>query len=200
MHEIKSALFLKSSQGVKDCPTDKLREFAFIGRSNVGKSSLINMLVGKKDLAKTSSMPGKTKLINHFIINNQWYLVDLPGYGYARTSKTEREKYSKLIADYIKNREELFNLFVLIDSRIKPQISDLDFIEKLGMLQVPFSIIFTKSDKIKKPELEHNVEAFNNELLKSWEELPKWFVSSATEKLGKDEILAYISQMLKQPK
>ena len=197
MHDIKSAKFVKSSQGAKDCPTGKLPEFAFIGRSNVGKSSLINMLVGKKDLAKTSSNPGKTKLINHFIINDQWHLVDLPGYGYARTSKTEREKYSKLITDYVFNREELFNLFVLIDSRIKPQQIDIDFIERLGTHQVPFSIIFTKCDKTKQLELDTNIEAFNNELLKTWEELPKWFVSSATEKTGKDEILNFIVTSLK---
>ncbi len=197
MVEIKTATFLKSSQGIADCPTDKRSEFAFIGRSNVGKSSLINMLTGKKDLAKTSSMPGKTKLINHFIINEKWYLVDLPGYGYAKTSKTDREKYQKLIDHYIFRREELFNLFVLIDSRIKPQAKDLEFIEKLGNHEVPFSIIFTKADKLGKAILDENIDTFLKKLSEQWEELPRWFVSSVVDKRGKEEILSYIENIEK---
>ncbi|MFL5753294.1 MAG: ribosome biogenesis GTP-binding protein YihA/YsxC [Bacteroidia bacterium] len=192
--KIKTAEFVKSSKEMAQCPPPDKAEFAFIGRSNVGKSSLINMICGQNDLAKTSSTPGKTQLINHFIINNEWYLVDLPGYGYAKISKDKREEFEKMIAGYITLRKNLINLFVLIDCRHKPQVIDLEFMDWLGENQIAFSIIFTKADKLKKTELKRTIEAYKTKLLESWEELPPTFISSVATKAGKEEILAYIEE------
>ncbi|MDR1679446.1 MAG: ribosome biogenesis GTP-binding protein YihA/YsxC [Prevotellaceae bacterium] len=196
--EIKTAEFLVSSARIGQCPDTKAAEFAFIGRSNVGKSSLINMLTGKKGLAMTSSKPGKTLLINHFHINNEWYLVDLPGYGYARASKEQRKKLRVMIEDYVLEREQLYNLFVLIDSRLKPQQIDLEFIEWLGENSVPFAIIFTKIDKQSKGQTATNVEVFRQKMLEDWEELPPIFLSSAEKHIGKEEILSYIDAVKNQ--
>jgi len=193
--EIKSANFVVSKPHWKDCPNPVMPEYAFIGRSNVGKSSLINMLCNHKGLAKTSSTPGKTQLINHFLINDNWYLCDLPGYGYAKVSKKSREKWEKMIKDYIQNRENLMNTFVLVDSRIKPQQIDIDFMLWLGENGIPFSIIFTKADKLKQKELNANLKSYENELFKYWEELPPYFVTSSEKKKGKDKILSYISDI-----
>lgn len=195
--KISSAEFLISSAKVQQCPEGDMPEFAFIGRSNVGKSSLINMLTRKNGLAKTSSKPGKTLLINHFTINNEWNLVDLPGYGYAKISKDSRAKLKKLIYSYIEERQQLYNLFVLIDSRLDPQKIDLEFVEWLGEKGVPFSIVFTKTDKQSTRQTTLKVEAFKQELLKTWEELPPIFLTSAEKHLGRDEVLEYIDQILK---
>ena len=189
---IKSAEFVISNSQVSKCPTTGLPEYAFIGRSNVGKSSLINMLTGKKGLAMTSQKPGKTQLINHFIINDAWYLVDLPGYGYARLSKDGREKLKKMIEDYTLERKELICLFVLVDSRHEPQKIDLEFIQWLGEEGVPFAIVFTKADKLTKGRLAANLEAYKARLLEEWEELPPIFVTSSEQQLGRDELLSYI--------
>lgn len=189
---IKSAEFVISNSQVSKCPTTGLPEYAFIGRSNVGKSSLINMLTGKKGLAMTSQKPGKTQLINHFIINDAWYLVDLPGYGYARLSKDGREKLKKMIEDYTLERKELICLFVLVDSRHEPQKIDLEFIQWLGEEGVPFALVFTKADKLTKGRLASNLEAYKARLLKEWEELPPIFVTSSEQQLGRDELLSYI--------
>lgn len=194
--KINTAEFVVSNSRADKCPDDRMPEFAFIGRSNVGKSSLINMLVDNKSLAKISSTPGKTRLINHFIINNEWYLVDLPGYGYAKTSKDNRKAFSQLISKYIGNRESLVCLFLLIDSRHKPLKNDLDFIQLLGNNQVPFNIVFTKSDKISSSELDSNVSAYRKELLKTWENLPLFIISSAKKGDGRDIILNFISETL----
>lgn len=191
---ITKAEFVKSSQTLDECPQSKIPEFAFIGRSNVGKSSLINMLTGRKSLAKISTTPGKTRLINHFLIEKSWHLVDLPGYGYAKVSKTERQVFEKLIVNYISNRESLICVFVLIDSRIKPQKIDLEFITWLGKNGIPFAIVFTKIDKPKQNELKTNLRLFEEELAKNWEELPIWFLSSAVNKKGREEILEYIKK------
>lgn len=193
---IKSAEFKYANTDFKDCPKTEKKEIAFIGRSNVGKSSLINYLTNNKNLAKTSSNPGKTRQIIHFSINDSWFLVDLPGYGYAKLSKKQREKLKNLIDSYILKRENLYCLFVLIDSRIPPQKIDIEYINWLGQHSIPFSIIFTKIDKISKTKLEENIEAFKTELLKYWEELPQIFLSSAIKKIGKDEILNYIDAIL----
>ena len=189
---IKSAEFVISNSQVSKCPTTGLPEYAFIGRSNVGKSSLINMLTGKKGLAMTSQKPGKTQLINHFIINGAWYLVDLPGYGYARLSKDGREKLKTMIEDYTLERKELVCLFVLVDSRHEPQKSDLEFIQWLGEEGVPFALVFTKADKLTKGRLAANLEAYKARLLEEWEELPPIFVTSSEQQLGRDELLSYI--------
>lgn len=189
---IKSAEFVISNSQVSKCPTTGLPEYAFIGRSNVGKSSLINMLTGKKGLAMTSQKPGKTQLINHFIINGAWYLVDLPGYGYARLSKDGREKLKKMIEDYTLERKELICLFVLVDSRHEPQKIDLEFIQWLGEEGVPFALVFTKADKLTKGRLASNLEAYKARLLEEWEELPPIFVTSSEQQLGRDELLSYI--------
>lgn len=189
---IKSATFVVSNTDYRKCPQTGLPEYAFIGRSNVGKSSLINMLTRQKDLAKTSGRPGKTQLINHFIINEEWYLVDLPGYGYARISKTARDKWQKMISDYFVNREQLINTFVLIDSRIPPQKIDLEFISFLGRNGVPLSIIFTKIDKEKQREVMANVKAFKLALSEEWEELPQMFLTSSVTGYGRDQVLDYI--------
>lgn len=189
---IKSATFVVSNTDYRKCPQTGLPEYAFIGRSNVGKSSLINMLTRQKDLAKTSGRPGKTQLINHFIINEEWFLVDLPGYGYARISKTARDKWQKMISDYFVNREQLINTFVLIDSRIPPQKIDLEFISFLGRNGVPLSIIFTKIDKEKQREVMANVKAFKLALSEEWEELPQMFLTSSVTGYGRDQVLDYI--------
>lgn len=189
---IKSAEFVISNSQVSKCPTTGLPEYAFIGRSNVGKSSLINMLTGKKGLAMTSQKPGKTQLINHFIINGAWYLVDLPGYGYARLSKDGREKLKTMIEDYTLERKELVCLFVLVDSRHEPQKIDLEFIQWLGEEGVPFALVFTKADKLTKGRLVANLEAYKARLLEEWEELPPIFVTSSEQQLGRDELLSYI--------
>lgn len=193
---IKTAEFVISSARADRCPpTDGKPEYAFIGRSNVGKSSLINMLTGRKKLAMTSATPGKTLLINHFSINNEWYLVDLPGYGYAKRGKKEMEKLRNLIEYYVLERKELTCLFVLIDSRLTPQRIDLEFIQWLGEEGVPFALIFTKADKSKTAELRKNVDDFLNELRKEWEELPPHFVTSSAQGRGRDEVLDYIEQI-----
>ena len=192
---ITSAEFVISNTDYKKCPEDELPEYAFIGRSNVGKSSLINMLCQKKDLAKTSSKPGKTLLINHFLINKSWFLVDLPGYGYARASKTQRAQLKGIIDGYIKFRPQLTNLFVLLDCRLEPQQIDLDFLEFLGENGIPFSIIFTKADKLSLGKLEANVNAYKAKLLEQWEELPPIFVTSAEKGKGKEEVLDYIESI-----
>ncbi len=196
MH-IKSSEFVISNTTYRKCPEGNKPEFAFIGRSNVGKSSLINMLLQHPDLAKTSSKPGKTLLINHFIINDEWYVVDLPGYGYARASKEQREKLRTIIENYVLHREQLTNLFVLVDSRLEPQKIDLEFIDWLGENGIPFSIIFTKTDKLGPERLKSNVEIYKQKLLESWEELPPIFTSSSEKQAGRDEILNYIEQILK---
>ncbi len=193
---IKTAEFVISSARADQCPpTEGRPEYAFIGRSNVGKSSLINMLTGRKKLAMTSSTPGKTMLINHFAINNEWFLVDVPGYGYAKRGKKEMEKLRNLIEYYVLERKELTCLFVLIDSRLTPQRIDLEFIQWLGEEGVPFSIIFTKADKNKTGELRKNVNRFLDELRKEWEELPPHFVTSSAQGRGRDEVLDYIDQI-----
>ncbi len=193
--QIKSAEFFISNSRADQCPVTDKPEYAFIGRSNVGKSSLINMLTQRKALAMTSSTPGKTMLINHFVINDEWFLVDLPGYGYAKRGKKEVEKLQKLISYYVLNREELTCLFVLIDSRLKPQKIDLEFIQFLGENGVPFGLIFTKADKTKRGELKRNVEAFLSTLREEWEELPPYFITSSDNGLGRDEVLNYIQQI-----
>lgn len=192
---IKSADFIISNTDVRECPQGNLPEYAFIGRSNVGKSSLINMLTQKKGLAVTSQMPGKTLLINHFLINKEWYLVDLPGYGFAQRGKEGRERLKQIIEDYILEREQLTSLFVLLDSRHEAQKIDLEFMEWLGENGIPFSIIFTKIDKISKGRLKTNLEEYQKKLLETWEELPPIFVSSSEKKEGRDEILQYIESI-----
>jgi GTP-binding protein len=193
--EIKSAEFVISNTDVKKCPEGDKPEYAFIGRSNVGKSSLINMLTNRKSLAMTSQKPGKTQLINHFIINGNWYLVDLPGYGYAQRSKENRERLRRIIEDYILEREQLANLFVLLDCRHEPKTIDLEFMEWLGESDIPFSIVFTKTDKLKHAHLQENLKAYQDKLLETWEELPPIFLSSSEKREGRDEILRYIEKV-----
>lgn len=195
--EIKSAEFVISNTEVKKCPESNLPEYAFIGRSNVGKSSLINMITQKKGLAMTSQMPGKTVLINHFLINKEWHLVDLPGYGYAQRGREGRETIQRIIEDYILEREQLTCLFVLLDCRHEPQKIDLEFMEWLGENGIPFTIIFTKIDKISKGRLQTNLEVYKAKLLETWEELPPVMLSSAEKKEGRDEILDYIDSINK---
>lgn len=192
---IKSAEFCISSPDYKKCPQDGRPEYAFIGRSNVGKSSLINMLTGVKGLAKTSGRPGKTQLINHFLINKEWYLVDLPGYGYAKTSKTSREKWSRMMRDYFLHREALTNVFVLIDSRIPPQRIDLEFIEFLGTNGVPLCIVYTKTDKEKQREVMANIKAMKAALKEQWEELPPMYLTSSLTGYGRDGVLDCIESI-----
>lgn len=189
---IYSAEFIKSSKLIEDCPEGNKPEYAFIGRSNVGKSSLINMLTNKKGLAKTSSTPGKTQLINHFLINDNWYLTDLPGYGYAKASKTNRAAFSKMIEKYVLSRKNLVNLFVLIDARHLPLKIDIDFINWLGESGIPFSLIFTKLDKVTQKEFSFNFKKYSQELRKTWDDLPEMFKSSSEKKIGKEEILSFI--------
>ena len=197
--EIKSAKFIISNTDVKKCPQEGYREYAFIGRSNVGKSSLINMLTGKKSLAMTSATPGKTMLINHFLINDAWYLVDLPGYGYAQRGKESRKQLQKIIESYILHREQMVNLFLLIDSRHKPQKIDLEFMEWLGENGVPFSIVFTKLDKMSSSAAKKAIEIYCNELKEVWEELPPIFRTSSVDGRGRGEILDYIEYLNKLP-
>lgn len=197
--DIKSAEFVISSPTVEKCPQSQLPEYAFIGRSNVGKSSLINMLTGYNKLAKTSSMPGKTLLINHFLINNEWYLVDLPGYGYAKRGKKEQETLRQMITNYVLRREQMLNLFVLIDSRHEPQRIDLEFIEFLGENGIPFSLIFTKADKLSHSKLNSNIQAYLKHLRETWEELPPHFITSSESRMGREEVLAYIEQINNMP-
>lgn len=195
--EIKSAEFVISNSKTEKCPDTALPEYAFIGRSNVGKSSLINMLSGNKKLAKTSATPGKTLLINHFIINKEWFLVDLPGYGYAKRGKKEQEELKKIISGYILKREQMTNLFVLIDSRLEPQKIDLEFIEWLGMNNVPFAIVFTKADKSGRVKLQARISDFLKKLKEQWEELPPYFITSSEDKRGRTELLDYIEEVNK---
>ena len=192
---IKSAEFVISNSRVEKCPTTGLPEYAFIGRSNVGKSSLINMLTARKGLAMTSQKPGKTQLINHFIINDAWYLVDLPGYGYARLGKDSRDSLRRMIEDYVLERKELVLLFVLLDCRHEPQKIDLEFIQWLGEEGVPFALVFTKADKLSKGRLAANVEAYKAKLREEWEELPPIFFTSSEERMGRDELLGYIEEI-----
>ena len=198
--EIKTAEFTLSSPMVSMCPQDTKPEYAFIGRSNVGKSSLINMLTNNKKLAKTSSTPGKTLLINHFIINREWYSVDLPGYGFAKRSKKEIDKLDQMIRGYILQREQLVNIFVLVDVRLEPQKIDLEFIEWLGLSSIPFAIVFTKADKLTANKARQAVEAYKQKLLETWEELPPVFVTSAEKKEGREEVLQYIDEINKSLK
>ena len=198
--QITKAEFKCSSERISQVPKDDLKDIAFIGRSNVGKSSLINMLTARTGLAKVSGTPGKTRLINHFRINDAWYLVDLPGYGYARTSKTQRSEFSKLITDYVIKCEKMHFLFVLADIRLEPQKIDLRFIEMLGENGIPFSIIFTKIDKISKGRLQENLKAYQEKLLETWEELPPILLSSSEKKDGREEILDYIDTINKSLK
>lgn len=193
--EISSAHFLISSPKVESCPKPDKPEYAFIGRSNVGKSSLINMLTRQTKLAKTSASPGKTQLINHFIINDQWYLVDLPGYGYAKVSQKQRASFQKMIANYLQQRENLVTVFVLIDSRLSPQDIDLEFIAQLGEWQVPFNIVFTKSDKNKQKETAKNVKNFIERMRQDWEFIPRSFVTSSVKFHGRKELLSYIAEL-----
>lgn len=191
---IRKAEFLMSNTRIDRLPNDNIPEYAFIGRSNVGKSSLINMLVQRRGLAKTSSVPGKTVAINHFIVNDAWYLVDLPGYGYAQHSKKQRDTWRIMINNYITQRRNLVCTFVLIDSRLEPQNNDLGFLGWLGENQMPFCIVFTKADKVSKAELDKNVESFKTKLLEEWEELPPIFITSSEKKQGREEVLDYIEQ------
>lgn len=193
--KISSAVFSISSPDYRKCPSDGRPEYAFIGRSNVGKSSLINMLTGVKGLAKTSGRPGKTQLINHFLINNEWYLVDLPGYGYARTSKASREKWGAMMREYFLHREELTNVFVLIDSRIPPQRIDLEFINFLGENGIPLSLVFTKADKESQREVQANMKAMKKALSEMWEELPPIFLTSSLNDMGRDAVLDSIESI-----
>ena len=198
--EIKEARFVISNTDVTKCPAGDRPEYAFIGRSNVGKSSLINMLTGRNGLAKTSSTPGKTLLINHFIINREWYLVDLPGYGFAKRSKKEVGRLDQMITGYILQREQLVNVFVLVDARHEPQKIDLEFINWLGSSGIPFSIVFTKADKLSKSQLLLNVEFYKKKLSETWEEIPPVFVTSSQDKTGKEELLDYIDSINKSLK
>ena len=194
---VANAEFVVSNTNVEQCPKTKLPEYAFIGRSNVGKSSLINMLCNKKKLAKTSSRPGKTQLINHFLINKQWYLVDLPGYGYARTSKAQKKTFQKFITDYLIKRKELISTFLLIDLRHKPQPIDLKYMRWLGKNLIPFSIIFTKADKLRKIDINENIHKYLNNIKNDWEEIPQHFITSSEKKIGKSELLNYINEINK---
>ena len=189
------AEFVVSNTKVEQCPKSKIPEYAFIGRSNVGKSSLINMLCNRKKLAKTSSRPGKTQLINHYLINKQWHLVDLPGYGYARISKNQKKTFQKFIVDYFVKRKELIAAFLLIDLRHKPQTIDLEFMHWLGKNWIPFSIVFTKADKLKEKEIKNNIYEYFKRLKDDWEEIPKHFITSSKKSIGKDELLSYINHI-----
>ncbi|HEY9220542.1 MAG TPA: ribosome biogenesis GTP-binding protein YihA/YsxC [Lutibacter sp.] len=197
--KIKSADFVTSNTDVSKCPKEQIPEYAFIGRSNVGKSSLINMITGRTKLAKTSGKPGKTQLINHFKINEDWFLVDLPGYGYAQVSKSKRQTFQEFIKDYLLLRQQLICTFVLIDSRLEPQKIDLEFMEFLGENNVPFYIVFTKSDKLKLSELNRNIKVYSKTMTKSnWESMPPYFVTSAVDTTGKEELLDFIDKLNQQ--
>ncbi|CEN36166.1 putative GTP-binding protein EngB [Capnocytophaga canimorsus] len=192
---ITKAEFIISNSDVSKCPKEILPEYAFIGRSNVGKSSLINMLTNNKNLAKTSGKPGKTQLINHFKINNNWFLVDLPGYGYARVSKSTKKVFQKFITQYFEKRKQLILAFVLVDIRHEPQTIDVDFMQWLGENQIPFAIIFTKADKLKPEAIKRNVATYHEKMLDFWEEMPTYFVTSSSNRMGKEEVLAYIDSI-----
>ncbi|MBR6433823.1 ribosome biogenesis GTP-binding protein YihA/YsxC [Bacteroides sp. KG68] len=196
--DITSAEFVISNTDVQKCPTGSFPEYAFIGRSNVGKSSLINMLTGRRGLAMTSATPGKTMLINHFLINKSWYIVDLPGYGYAKRGEKVKEQIRRIIESYILQRQQMTNLFVLIDSRLEPQSIDLDFIEWLGENAVPFAIVFTKADKLKGGRLNNNISQYLRKLQEQWEELPPYFVTSSENRLGRKELLDYVESINKE--
>jgi GTP-binding protein len=196
--KVTEAIFLQSNTEYQKCPKPDKPEYAFIGRSNVGKSSLINTIVQKKGLAKTSQTPGKTQLINHFFIDKKWYLVDLPGYGYAKISKTERDKFEAMIFDYLENRENLLLTFVLIDVRHEPQKIDMEFMNRLGETGIPFSIVFTKADKLSKTAVDKNVELYQQKMLESWEEMPQFFVTSSVSGSGREEILRTIDTLNKE--
>ncbi len=198
--KIKSATFVVSNSDYKKCPAENKPEFAFIGRSNVGKSSLINMLVDNKKLAKTSGRPGKTQLINHFVVNDDWFLVDLPGYGYAKASKVQRQAWEKFIVDYLTKREQLLNVFVLLDARLDPQKIDLEFMNWCGEKQIPFSMVFTKLDKLSSSALAKNLAKYKKEMLKYWEALPPVFTTSSESKFGKEQVLNYIGQIIQNTK
>lgn len=198
--KIKSAEFVISNTDFRKCPSGNRPEYAFIGRSNVGKSSLINMLTGRNGLAKTSSTPGKTLLINHFMVNNEWYIVDLPGYGYARRGKEQREQLRHIIQTYILGRQQMTNLFVLVDSRHEPQAVDMEFMNWCGEHNVPFSIVFTKMDKLGRDAGQRNIEAYKQQLGETWEELPPIFITSSQDGRGRDELLGYIDSINKQLK
>lgn len=193
--KIKSAEFIVSNSDVAKCPKSMLPEYAFIGRSNVGKSSLINMITSRKSLAKTSGRPGKTQLINHFLINKNWHLVDLPGYGYARVSKSAKKTFQKFITQYFNHREQLVSAFVLVDIRHNPQPVDLDFMQWLGEHSIPFSIIFTKADKLKPKAIENHIENYKTVLLETWEDMPNYFITSSSKDIGRDEVLGYIDTL-----
>ena len=193
--KVKKAEFIKSSQKVEECPEPSLPEYAFIGRSNVGKSTLINMLTERKKLAKTSASPGKTRLINHFLINDQWHLVDLPGYGYAKVSKSERNKFQQFIYKYIKSRSTLACVFVLIDSRHDPQKNDLEFMEWLGKNEIPFAMVFTKVDKLSSSKVQKHISRYNKRMLKDWEFLPEQFITSSMTNQGRTQLLDYIEEI-----
>lgn len=184
-----------SNSDVAKCPKDRLPEYAFIGRSNVGKSSLINMLMQRKNLAKTSGRPGKTQLINHFLINKNWYLVDLPGYGYARVSKSSKKVFQKFITKYFEKREQMILAFVLVDCRLEPQPIDLEFMQWMGESQVPFSIVFTKADKLKPNALKRNIEVYEQKMLEVWEEMPQYFITSSSNAEGRDELLGFLGNL-----
>ena len=196
--EIKSATFVISNTDVSKCPTDNRAEYAFIGRSNVGKSSLINMLTGFKNLAKISGKPGKTQLINHFIINDDWYLVDLPGYGYAKVSKTSRYKWEKFISEYLTTRKQLTNVFVLLDARLEPQKIDFEFMNWCGEKGIPFSMVFTKIDKLSSSALQKNLAQYKKEMMKYWDDLPPLFTTSSISSFGKEKLLNYIEFINKE--
>jgi len=192
--KINTATFLCSSPSIGKCPDPKMPEYAFIGRSNVGKSSMLNMLTNHKGLAKISGKPGKTRLINHFLINEDWYVVDLPGYGFAKVSKSEVAKWDKMIRNYLLKRENLMTVFLLIDSRLEPQKNDLEFMEWLAMSQIPFVILFTKTDKMGVNQLQSNIATYKKKLLEEWEEMPQYILTSSISKLGKDDVLSYVEE------
>ena len=196
--KVTEAIFLQSNTDYEKCPKPDKPEYAFIGRSNVGKSSLINALVQKKNLAKTSQTPGKTQLINHFQIDKKWYLVDLPGYGYAKVSKTDREKFEKMIHEYLENRENLIYTFVLVDIRHEPQKLDMEFMNNLGEQGIPFCIVFTKADKLSQTAVNKSLEIYQEKMLETWEEMPQFFVTSSVNGSGRDEILATIDSLNKE--
>jgi GTP-binding protein len=196
--KVTEAIFLQSNTDYEKCPKPDKPEYAFIGRSNVGKSSLINALVQKKNLAKTSQTPGKTQLINHFQIDKKWYLVDLPGYGYAKVSKTDREKFEKMIHEYLENRENLIYTFVLVDIRHEPQKLDMEFMNNLGEQGIPFCIVFTKADKLSQTAVNKSLEVYQAQMLETWEEMPQFFVTSSVNGSGRDEILATIDSLNKE--
>ncbi len=196
--KISTAEFVISNSDVSKCPNNSLPEYAFIGRSNVGKSSLINMLTSRKSLAKISGKPGKTQLINHFLINKNWHLVDLPGYGYAKVSKSAKKTFQKFIIDYFNKRKQLVSAFVLVDIRHEPQPIDLDFMQWLGENLIPFSIIFTKADKLKPKAIERNVEDYKKILLETWEEIPNYFITSSSKGIGQEDVLEYIDSINKE--